>query len=131
MKKVKEIAYELSMGNIEKAAQLRLEVEFEDKSLELEVVEIARQALFSYFKKGDIKKALDTKSFFSISTDSANEALKQAVLSNYCDGNLKTMIKIRDKVPMTKSLRQEIVGYCESWKGHHKEAEAMKKVFLG
>ncbi len=131
MKRIKEIAYELSRGNIEKAAEIRLSVEFDDKSLELEIVEIARQAIFSYFKQGDTEKALDTKKLFNVPAESADEALKQAVLSSYCEGDLKSMIKIRREVPMSKSLRQEIVGYCESWGDHYKEAEAMKKVFLG
>ena len=130
MKKVKEIAYELAKGNIEKAAELRLSVQFDDKSLELEVVEIARQAIISYLKKGDTKKALDTKKFFKISEELADEALKQAVLSSYCDGNLKRMLQIRDKMDMSTSLKKEIIEYCESW-GRHEEAKAMRLVFLG
>jgi len=130
MKEVKEIAYLLSKGSVEKAAELRMSVTFDDKELELEVVEIVRQALFSYFKKGEIKKAENTQRLFKIPTESIDDALKQAVLSNYRDGNFKSMIQIRNNIPMSRSLRAEIVEYCESWKSHQKEAEAMKKVFL-
>ncbi|MEN9622122.1 MAG: hypothetical protein RLZZ67_556 [Candidatus Parcubacteria bacterium] len=130
MKKVKEIAYELSKGNIEKAAELRLGVKFDDASLELEVIEIARQAIISYLKKGDTERALETKKFFKIPTDLADEALKQAVLSSYCDGDLKRMLQIRDKMGMSTSLKKEVIEYCESW-GRHEEAKAMRLVFLG
>lgn len=130
MKRVKEIAYELSKGNIEKAAELRMSVKFDDSSLELEVVEIARQAIISYLKKGDTDKAIDTKKLFKIPKELADEALKQAILSSYCDGDLKRMIQIRDKMNMSTSLKKEIIEYCESW-GRHEEAKAMKVVFLG
>lgn len=131
MKEVREIAQELSKGNIEKAGNLRTAVHFKDKSLELEVLEIARQAVFSYFKKGEIVKALQAQKVFKISSPSVDEALKQAILSNYREGNLRGMIKIRDTAHVSQKLRKEIVGYCESWKNQQKEAEAMKKVFLG
>lgn len=131
MKEVKEIAYELSKGNIKKAAELRMSVQFDDKSLELEVVEIARQAVFSYFKKGEVVKALEAQKFFKISSSSVDEALKQAILSNYREGNLKGMIKIRDNAPLSQKLRKEIVEYCKSWKNHQKESIAMETVFLG
>ena len=105
MKEVKEIAHELSKGNIKKAAELRMSVQFDDKSLELEVVEIARQAVFSYFKKGEVVKAFEAQKFFKISPSSVDEALKQAILSNYREGNLKGMIKIRDNAPLSQELQ--------------------------
>jgi len=129
MKKIKEIAYELLQGNVEKAAQLKLNSHFADPALEMEVVEIAKQAIISYLKKGDVEKAFKTKKFFSIPQEEVEGALKQAILSSYFDGDLKRVLDIRHKMPMSLEFRQEVIDYCDSW-GRHHEAEVMKNLLL-
>jgi hypothetical protein len=130
MKKVQEISYHLSQGNVDEAAAIRLSAHFDDPSLELEIIEIAEQALIGYLKSGQVDKACKTSRLFAISEDVAQDAIKQAVLSIYCEGDLSMLLHIKNSVPMSREMREEIIAYCESW-GRHAEAEAMRHVFLG
>src|SRR5581483_7486697 len=111
MEKIKEIAVELSKGNVERAHDITFEVHMKDPDLEMEVIEIARQAIIRYVKEGDIDRALKAHKLFNIPNDSAKEALKQAVLSIYFDGNLQRLLEIKKKVPLSRSLREEIIRY--------------------
>lgn len=129
MSEIKEIAVELSKGNIERASEIKMNVRFEDEALELEAVEVVRQAMIGYLKQGEIEKAHKTWTLFALPEDVAEEVLKQAILSVYYAGNLKLVIDIRNKMPLSQSVREELVEYCESW-GRHEEAKVMRTAFL-
>lgn len=130
MKHIKEIAHELSEGNIDKAIKIKANISLNDTSLQSEVVEIARQAIISYLKKGVIGKAVEITHKFDLPEDVLNETFKQAILSIYYDRNFKNLVKIRKSMPLSLNLRKEIVEYCDSWKGHKKEVSEMREVFL-
>ncbi len=129
MKRIKQIAHELSIGNIEGAAKLQINPGAQDGAVDIEVLEVARQSLIGYLKQGDFEKARSVKSFFDLPDDLTEEAVKHAVISSYYDGNLSRMLEISKSVPMSDGLFEEIVNYCESW-GRHEEAKAMREVFV-
>ncbi len=129
MKRIKQIAYELSVGNIEEASKLQVNPGSQDGAVDIEVLEVARQSLIGYLKRGEFEKACSVKKLFDLPDDLAQEAVKHAVISSYYDGNLSRMLEISKRVPMTDGLFQEIIGYCESW-GRNEEAKAMREVFV-
>ena len=126
---MQEIARELSKGNVEKAREIKVALMAGHDAYDIELIEIVRQAIISYIKKGEVDKACKARELFEVPQDLADEALKQAVLSSYYEGDLKRLIDIKNTVPMSEELRREIVDYCESW-GRHEEAKAMRGVFL-
>jgi len=127
MKEFKDIAAKLKKGDIKKAAELRKKLT-NDKSIQAEIIEIARQAIILHLKHGKIERALEIKKFFPISQEKMNEAIKQAVVSCYCEGDLKRMLLIKDSFPMPKALKKEIIDYCISW-GVEKEELVLQAAF--
>lgn len=130
MQTIKELARELSKGNVKEASGIRMRVSAHDSELQGEVVEVARQAMFAHIKGGMVEVACEIRRAFDIPDELAHEATKQAVLSIYAEGNLRLMLDVERRAHLPRSLRQEIVDYCETW-GRKEEAEAMRRVFLG
>lgn len=115
MKEITDIAAELSKGNVERASEIRKSTKFEDDAYEMEVDEIARQAIVNFLKKGEIDNARKVARLFALPPDSADEAVKQAVLSAIADGDMNLAVEIKDKLPMPKGMCDEVVAYFVSW----------------
>ena len=127
MKEVKTIAAELAKGNVESAADLNRRLDLPE-DVELEVLEVARQAIIVYLKKGDVYRARQAKRLFRLPQDLVDETVKQAVLSTLADGNMKRVKELKEELPLNKIIADEIVEYCLSW-GKKEKALALQAVF--
>lgn len=127
MKEVKIIATELAKGNVEVAADLNKRLN-PPHDVELEILEVARQAIIVYLKKGDVYRARQAKKLFGLPQDLIDETVKQAVLSTLVDGNMKRVIELKEELPVKKLIADQIVEYCISW-GKKDKALALQAVF--
>lgn len=129
MKEAKEIAAELSKGNVDKAREVRDRLFREQKgAFELEIMEIAKQAIIFNLKNGKIRTAKEIKKSFGLSEELVEDTVQQAVLSSFCDGDVERVKELTDDLPIPQELRMKIVEYCASW--NRKEMTAlMQEVF--
>ena len=129
MKVIKQIAKTLAEGNIQKAYELRNELEpVHDRVKELELLEVAKQSMVNNLRGGSISKAKETGVLFRIPKEELDEAVKQAVLSSFRDGDIDRVKEIRDKFPLSREAGKELVEYCSSW-GKPTYTECMRAVF--
>ncbi|MFA6158470.1 MAG: hypothetical protein WC763_02480 [Candidatus Paceibacterota bacterium] len=116
MKRVQEIATELSKGNFKKASDIRKEISAVDgDSHELEIMEIARQAMITNLKRGSVSDAKEIERSFNLADDVVEETIEQAVMSSVYDGDIERLIKLKKELPITRDLGNKIVSYCASW----------------
>ena len=129
MKEAKEIAKELSKGNVKKAAEIRTQLlRIEGESFEMELTEIAKQAMLNQLKKGNIKAAKEIEGSFDIPESMAEDTIQQAVMSSFREGNVMLIKELKDDLPIPNELRVKIVQYCASW-GKKDMTELMQTVF--
>ncbi|MBI5133898.1 MAG: hypothetical protein HZA81_00710 [Candidatus Taylorbacteria bacterium] len=115
MKEIKEIAKALAKGDVDAAYEARSRLDPTDEVLEHEAREVVRQAIIAYLKKGLIYKARETESRFKLPKDAVDEAIKQAVLSSFRDGNVKRVEELRRDLPINRTLADELIEFCASW----------------
>lgn len=115
MKEIKNIAKAFERGDIGEAYAIRSRILVPGDDIEYEIHEVARQAIVNYLKKGLIYKARETESLFKLPKDALDEAVKQAVLSSFRDGNVKRVEELRRDLPITRTLAHELVEFCASW----------------
>lgn len=115
MKELKDISKALSSGDVDKAHSVWESISDADEALEYELHEIVRQAIISYLKKGHVYKARQAEALFGLPKDAVDEAIKQAVLSSFRDGDVKRVRELRDELPINKTLAGELVSFCASW----------------
>lgn len=115
MKEIKNIARLLENGDIEEAHRAWLQVDDRDGDLQYEVHEIVRQAIIAYLKKGMVYNARRAEILFALPKDAVDEAVKQAVLSSFRDGDVKRVKELRNDLPISKTLADELVNFCASW----------------
>jgi hypothetical protein len=117
MKHAKEIAVELAKGNVARASEIRkgLLRAGDDSFDDLEIMEIARQAMIMHLKKGHINEVHQIQKAFSISQDLLDETVEQAVVSSFYEGDINRIKKMKSELPIGKALSAKIVDYCSSW----------------
>jgi hypothetical protein len=130
MIRIQEIAKELCEGNIERASQIRFAGGALDGSIDVEIIEVARQAIIYHVKCGELDKACEIKRCFELPDDLAEDAIMHAVLSVYYERDFKRLVEIKKGMPLSQGLLSQIIEYCDSW-GEREEAKAMRTVFLG
>lgn len=129
MKRVKEIATELSKGNFKRASDIRKEISAEDGGAhDLEIMEIARQAMILNLKRGHVDAAKDIKKSFSLPQDIVDETIEQAVMSSVYEGDMKAVLRLKRELPITRDLGNRIVSYCASW-GKKDNSLALEELF--
>jgi len=129
MKRVKEIATELSKGNFKRASDIRKEVSAEDGGAhDLEIMEIARQAMILNLKRGHVDAAKDIKKSFSLPQDIVDETIEQAVMSSVYEGDMKAVLRLKKELPINRDLGNRIVSYCASW-GKKDNSLALEELF--
>jgi hypothetical protein len=129
MKEIKEIAAELSKGNVKKASDIRKNLLLAaDADLDMEVTEIAKQAMIHHLKEGKIKAAKEIPKHFSMSKDMIDETVQQAVLSSFRAGDMSAVKVMKKDLPISKSLGTQIIDYCQTW-GNKDACVAIEEVF--
>jgi hypothetical protein len=130
MKHAKEIAAELAKGNIAGASEIRKALlrAGDDSFDDLEITEIARQAMIMHLKKGHIGEVRQIQKAFSIPQDLVDETVEQAVVSSFYEGDLNRIKKMKSDLPIGRALSGKIVGYCSSW-GKKGQCLALEELF--
>jgi len=128
MKRVKEIATELSKGTFGKASDLRRELSRIDNLVDAEIMEIARQAMISNLKGGRVDAAKEIRKSFSLSQDIVDETVEQAVMSSLYEGDMQRVRELKADLPIKKELGDKIIGYCATW-GKKERTAALEELF--
>lgn len=130
MKHAKEIAVELARGNVTRASEIRKALlrAGDDSFDDLEIMEIARQAMIMHLKKGHIGEVHQIQRAFSLPQDLVDETVEQAVVSSFYEGDLNRVKKMKDDLPIGKALSTKIVDYCSSW-GKKDQCLALEALF--
>ncbi|HVT75229.1 MAG TPA: hypothetical protein VHD69_02355 [Candidatus Paceibacterota bacterium] len=128
MKDIKKIAKALSQGEIQEALTIKENMGDIDMGTEIEICEIVRQAIIKYLKKGEIYNARAAESAFDMEQDSIDETVRQAVMSIFREGDMEKVAELRDGLPISKIMADELVDYCASW-GNPGSTACMKAVF--
>ncbi|MFA6095904.1 MAG: hypothetical protein WC767_03640 [Candidatus Paceibacterota bacterium] len=116
MANIKKIAEDLRKGDIAAAAKAREAMNvIKDEMLRLEVTEIAKQAMIQHLKAGETKTAKKIEKLFSIPSDMFEDTIIQAVLSSFREGDVETVKRLREKLPIQARLRADILAYCSTW----------------
>ncbi len=127
MKEIKEIAAELSKGNVKKASDIRKGLSLAT-DVDLEVTEIAKQAMISHLKTGKVAAAKEIPHHFSMPKDMVDDTIQQAVLSSFRAGDMKAVKTMKKDLPISRSLGSQIVEYCQTW-GNKDACVAIEEVF--
>ncbi len=129
MTEIKQIARELSSGNIENARKINKEIaRISDESLQLEVMEIAKQAMISHLKKGEVATVRKISEVFSMPRELVEDTIQQAVLSAFAEGDIARVRALKEELPISRDLGAKLVLYCASW-GKSDKSAAMEMVF--
>lgn len=130
MKHAQEIAAELAKGNVARASAIRKAIlkEGDDSFGDLEILEIARQAMITHLKKGHISEVHQIQRAFSISQDLVDETVEQAVVSSFYEGDLSRIKKMKEDLPISKAVGGRIINYCSSW-GKKDRCLALEELF--
>ncbi|HVU06815.1 MAG TPA: hypothetical protein VHE10_03460 [Candidatus Paceibacterota bacterium] len=127
-KDIKKIAKALSKGDIQEALTIREDMGDIDLGTEIEICEIVRQAIIAFLKKGEIYNARAAESAFDMEQDSIDETVRQAVMSVFRDGDMEKIAELRDGLPISKTMAEELIQYCASW-GKPASVACMQAVF--
>ncbi|HEU5114659.1 MAG TPA: hypothetical protein VFT82_02750 [Candidatus Paceibacterota bacterium] len=128
MKDVKAIADALREGQIEQALAIRSSLRDANDDIQYEIMEVVRQSIISYLKGGEIERAKQAERLFGLEKESVEDTVKQAVLSSFRDGDLETVIELKEGLPIPSALARDILDYCSSW-GEPKYVERAVRVF--
>lgn len=115
MKEIKDISKALETGDVRYAYSVWEKVSGAGDDLEYEVHEVVRQAIIVYLKKGYVYKAREAESLFKLPKDAVDEAVKQAILSSFRDGDIKRVKELRHDLPINRTLASELIDFCSSW----------------
>ncbi|MDP1625148.1 MAG: hypothetical protein Q8L64_05250 [bacterium] len=121
------IAKALLKGDIARAAVLRKKMGEIDLVTEVEILEVARQAIISFLKKGDIYNAREISIAFDIERDMMDETVRQAFMSSFREGDMEVLAELRDGLPIPSTMAKELIDYSSSW-GDPRSADLMKTV---
>lgn len=116
MRNLKAIAEKLRRGDVDVAfKEAQPLVKTDDELLRLEVVEIAKQAMLSHLKHGDIITTRKIQKLFSVSDEMFDDTVLQAVLSSFRDSDFSTVKELRAELPISKRVVGDLLTYCSTW----------------
>lgn len=115
MNDIKNIAEALKDGDIEKASRIKKNISSSDEATEYEVCEVVRQAIIVFLKKKEVYNAREAERLFSLPKELVDETIKQAILSIFRDGDIKTVAELKNDLPISPVMAREIIEYCASW----------------